>query len=88
MKVAVKPDFQRQAWRVRRAAFSARREGEPQGGQIQLIDKLAQKAGRVIAGHQVFQGRRKKELLSVIGSDRLSPRSLDAQSNKLFNKTQ
>jgi hypothetical protein len=71
-------------WRQTRLDLLA--QGEAQDGQIELINKLAQKAGRVIGRPPVLQGGREKERRSVIRSDRLSQTELDDQSNKLFNK--
>src|SRR4030095_5159710 len=69
--VTVEPDFQEQAGGVRRAALGGLRDGQAQGGQIELIDKFAQEADGVIGSDPVFQGGRKKELLSVIRGDGL-----------------
>jgi len=86
VKIAIEPDFQEQTRRGGRTAFAGRRHDKAQGGQIQLDDKLARKAGRVIQRHPVLQGGREKEWLSVIRGDGLSHKCLDTQSNKLFNK--
>jgi len=52
MEVAVEPDLQEQARGLGRTALASGRPSQAQGGPIQLIDKLAQEAGRVIGGTQ------------------------------------
>jgi hypothetical protein len=61
---------------VGRAAFDGHGHRKTQDGQIELIHELAQEAGGMIGRHPVFQGRRKKKLLSVIGCDGLGHVSL------------
>src|SRR6202790_5911226 len=70
MEVTVKPDFQQQAWRVGRTTFHGGGRRKTQRGQFKLFDKLADKAGRMVGGHPIFQGRWKKKLLAVIGTYR------------------
>src|SRR4030095_17268507 len=80
--VTVEPDFQEQAGGLRRGCLGVLRDGEAQGGQIELIDKFAQEADGVIGSDPVFQGGRKKELLSVIRGDGLWPCCLTHSAQK------
>ena len=86
LKVTVEPDFEQQAGRVRRAAFDGGGHGKAQGRQIELIDKLAQEAGRVIGGHPVLQGGRKEKLLTIVGSDGLGHGDRIALTPRVFKK--
>lgn len=72
MEITIEPDFEQQARCVSGPAFHSCRHRQAQRGQIQLIDKLPQEPGGMVGRHPIFQGRRKKKLLSVIGSDRLN----------------
>lgn len=86
MKVALEPGFSKAGSGRRAGTLAGSQDDEAQGGQIQLLDKLAQEAGRMIRRHPVFRGGREDKMLSVIGGDGLSHGGLDAQSNKLFKK--
>src|SRR4029079_13463991 len=72
LEITVEPDFQEQARGKRRPAPPGRRHDELERGQIQLLDKLAQEARRMIGRHPVFERGRKKKLLTVIGSHWMS----------------
>lgn len=74
MEVPVEPDLQQQAGRVGRTAFGGGRHRETEGGQLELIDELTQKAGGMIGGHPVFKRRGKQKLLAVFGSNGLTHR--------------
>ena len=55
-----------------------------QRGKIELIDELAQKTGRMILRHPVFQRRGKEKLLAVIRTNRLCHALSDAANNNKF----
>ena len=48
LEVTVEPDFQKQARGKGRAALGGRGQGKTQGGQVELLDELAQEARRMI----------------------------------------
>jgi hypothetical protein len=82
MEVAVEPDFEQEARRIRRTALDGGGNDETQGGQIELVDELAQKARGMIGGDPVFERRRKKKLLSVVGAMAWAMRLADAPTSK------
>ncbi len=82
MEISVEPDFQKQTKGVGRTAFNGCRNHETQGGQIQLLHKLPQEAGRMIDGHPVFQRRWKQKLLPVIRTDGLCHAFVDVPTHK------
>ena len=57
VEIAVEPDFQEQARMIGRPAIDGHRHGKAEGGQIELLDKFAQKPDGVIAGHPIFERR-------------------------------